>query len=202
MRNTWLIWNIVLTLALGYLLFRQFGGSHKKDDAHTASNQTLKEGEGQFRMAYFEMDSIEANFEMVKGIKDELARLESDNSREMDDMVKGYQQRFMYFQNLARAGKLSQSQSDSANEEMKRMEDQIKQRRDQMDQDYAEKKARKESEVKTRIEAFLKEYNKSHNFSYIVSYEQGLFYYKDTVYNITGDVIRGLNEMYKINAKR
>ena len=56
---------------------------------------------------------------------------------------------------------------------------------------------RRMKDVKTKIENFLKEYNKTKNYSYIVSYEQGLFYYKDTAYNITSDVIRGLNEMYK-----
>ncbi|MEI9908824.1 MAG: OmpH family outer membrane protein [Bacteroidota bacterium] len=51
--------------------------------------------------------------------------------------------------------------------------------------------------LKTKIEEFLKEYNKTKNYSYIIVYEQGLFYYKDTAYNITADVIKGLNEMYK-----
>ena len=51
--------------------------------------------------------------------------------------------------------------------------------------------------MKKKIEDFLTEYNKDKNYSYIVSYEQGLFYYKDTAYNITDDVIKGLNEQYK-----
>jgi outer membrane protein len=53
-------------------------------------------------------------------------------------------------------------------------------------------------ELKNKIEEFLKEYNKTKNYSYIVSYEQGIFYYKDTVYNITSEVISGLNEIYKL----
>ena len=31
----------------------------------------------------------------------------------------------------------------------------------------------------------------------IISYEPGLFYYKDTAYNITEDLVKGLNEKYK-----
>ena len=48
------------------------------------------------------------------------------------------------------------------------------------------------------IEDFLKEYNKDKRYTYIVSYEQGLFYYKDSSYNVTADVIKGLNERYKV----
>jgi len=47
----------------------------------------------------------------------------------------------------------------------------------------------------------LQEYNKSHSYTYIVSYEQGLFYYKDSVNNITADLIKGLNERYKPSSK-
>jgi outer membrane protein len=56
---------------------------------------------------------------------------------------------------------------------------------------------RKQNEIKTKIEAFLKEYNKTMNYSYIISYEQGLFYFKDTAYNITADVVKGLNLQHK-----
>ena len=52
-------------------------------------------------------------------------------------------------------------------------------------------------EVRTKIENYLKEYNKAKGYSFIISYEPGLVYYKDSIYNITGDVVKGLNEMYK-----
>ena len=55
----------------------------------------------------------------------------------------------------------------------------------------------KQNEIKTKIENFLKDYNKTRNYSYIISYEQGLFYYRDTAYNITTDVVKGLNDFYK-----
>ena len=56
-------------------------------------------------------------------------------------------------------------------------------------------------EIKQKIEDFVKDYNVSKNYSYIVAEEPGLFYYKDSVYNITADVIRGLNDKYKTSKK-
>jgi outer membrane protein len=55
---------------------------------------------------------------------------------------------------------------------------------------------RKMRDVKSRIEDYLKEYNAQKGYSYIVAYEPGLFYYKDTAYNITPDIIKGLNQRY------
>ena len=51
--------------------------------------------------------------------------------------------------------------------------------------------------VKDKIEGFLKEYNASKGYSYIVAHEPGLFYFRDTTYNITKDVIKGLNELHQ-----
>jgi len=56
---------------------------------------------------------------------------------------------------------------------------------------------RKMKDVKTKIEDYLREYNSRRGFTYIFAYEPGLFYYRDTAYNITGDVVRGLNDQYK-----
>jgi outer membrane protein len=199
MKNGWIIWNVVLTIVCGFLLFRQF--SHGKT-ATIPSHKQLEDKDCKFRMAYFEMDSVSANYEMVKQVKAELAKKEEEGNAEIDAMSKQYQSRFRYYQDLAREGKLSQTQSDSASHELEALSDNIKQRRQQLDQDYNEVMVRKQNDIKSKIEEYLKEYNKTKNFSYIVSYEQGLFYYKDTIYNITSDVVRGLNEAYKAQVKR
>ena len=80
---------------------------------------------------------------------------------------------------------------------MKNLDDQMKSRKQALDSDYSDFVMRRQNEIKSKIETFLKEYNRTKDYSYIVSYEQGLFYYKDTAYNITADVVKGLNELYK-----
>ena len=45
---------------------------------------------------------------------------------------------------------------------------------------------------------YLKDYNKQRNYSYIFAYDPSSFIYnKDTIYNITYDLIQGLNAAYK-----
>jgi outer membrane protein len=56
---------------------------------------------------------------------------------------------------------------------------------------------RKMKDVKNKIEEYLKTYNNEKGYSYIFAYEPGLFYYRDTMYDITNDVIKGLNDIYK-----
>jgi outer membrane protein len=192
-----LIWNVVLTLAAGFLLVKQFGPAGNKQGTRKNSGSDSLKSDGQFRMAYFEMDSVAANFDMVKEVKTELTKKEEAINREMDGLGKNFQQKYLYYQNQAKNGSLTQEQSDAASFELKKMDDDMKSRKLQLDQEYNDLMVRRQNEIKTRIETFLKDYNKAKNFSYIISYEQGLFYFRDTAYNITADVVKGLNQLYK-----
>jgi len=197
MKNSLLIWNVVLTAIAGFLLFVHFnskqasvsGNKNPKKDSFAINNS--------FRMAYFEMDSVENNFQIVKDVKAEMNKKEDEINSELNKLGKDIQQRYNYYQSQAQSGGMTQSQSDAASQDLKAMDDKLKNRKQALDNDYNDFVTRKMKDIKTKIEDFLKEYNKDKNYAYIVSYEQGLFYYRDTAYNITDDVIRGLNEMYK-----
>lgn len=148
-------------------------------------------------MGYFEMDSIAANFDMVKELKAEMTKREDAINAELDGLTKTLQQKLSYYQQQASSGALTQDQGDAASREMRTLEDNLKSRKQSLESEYSDFVLRRQNEIKSRIEDFLKEYNKSSQFSYIVSYEPGLFYYKDSAFNITQDVIQGLNSQYK-----
>lgn len=197
MKNGLLIWNVLLSLGLGLVLFLQFGAKKTKSSGGKKGTADSSYMNKDFRIAYFEMDSVAANFDLVKDLKTELTKKEDVINSEMTNRSKAIQQKYNYYQNLAQAGNLSETQSEAASREMKNMDDEMKNRKQQLDQDYNNFMMTKQNEIKTKIEDFLKEYNTGKKFSYIVSYEQGLFYFRDTTYNITADVVKGLNEKYK-----
>lgn len=164
--------------------------------------RTLKANSpGTFSMAYFEMDSIETNFNLVKELKEELSKKEQSMEQEMQKMAGNAQQRYNYYQQQASTGLMNESQSEAAGRELRNLEEQMKNRKQALDAEYGDFVMRRQNEIKSKIEAYLQEYNKSHSYTYIVSYEQGLFYYKDSVNNITADLIKGLNERYKPSSK-
>ena len=201
MKKGLLAWNIILSLGLVFLLIKQFGSGKGNSSSSTATTSDTSQFKGNFRMAYFEMDSIAANYEEVKELKKELATREEAINKEIDKKAKDWQNKYNYYQDLAQNGKLPESQSESARRELDELNEAMKNRKQQLDQDYNSYQMTKQNEIKSKIEDFLKEYNKTKNFSYIVSYEQGLFYFKDTAYNITADVVKGLNVKYKPGKK-
>lgn len=197
MKNGLLIWNIALTVVAGYLLFTQFSSAKKSEPVVKGATKDTSVVNLPFRIAYFEMDSIENNFQVVKNVKAEISRKEDEINAELNNLAKNLQQRYNFFQSQAQSGAMTDAQKEAAGQELKGLDDQMKNRKQALDQAYNEFVATRMNDIKTKIEDFLKEYNKDKRYSYIIAYEQGLFYYKDSAYNITNDVLKGLNEFYK-----
>lgn len=190
MKNALLIWNVILTLATGYLLIQQFGGGSKKAETADAAAPA-------FKIAYFEMDSIENNYQKVKDVKKEIADKDEHYSSEvaklemeMNRTIQGYQQK----QN---SGTMTEQDFVNAQNHLKRLETKLKGDKQLLDNQYQDFILRRNLDVRKQIEDYIARYNKEKGYSYIVAYEPGLFYYRDTMFNITEDLVKGLNAEYK-----
>jgi outer membrane protein len=197
MKNGLLVWNIVLTVVAGYLLFAHF---NKKSTASKNSINFTKDSlsiHKPFRIAYFEMDSVQNNTALVKEVQAEIEKKEKEFSTQLSQLEYSYQNKIQEYQQKEKSGTMTQSDYEKAQADVRQLETRIKGRKQEMDQQYQEFMMRSQLNLKKTIEDFIAEYNKAKQYSYIVAYEQGLFYYKDTIYNITDDVVKGLNDQYK-----
>jgi outer membrane protein len=188
-----LISNIVLFVLTGVLFYLHLAPG-KKPDIKAAVNKAA-EPEKEFKIAYFEMDSLENSFSMVKEVKAELGKKEDAITNELTRLQKSYRDKATMYQGQAQT--MTQVQSEMATRDMMQMEQSMQSRKQALDQEYQDFYMRKMRDVKAKIEDYLKDYNQLKGYSYIFAYEPGLFYYRDTAYNITDDLIKGLNETYK-----
>lgn len=187
-----LLFNVVLLVLIGVLFYLHFA-SAKKEAPQKAKVDAPPAKE--FKIAYFEMDSLEASFAMVKDVKSELARKEEAINTELSRLEKTYRDKANHYQ--SQASTMSQVQSEMATRDMMQLQQNMQNRKASLDQEYQDFYMRKMRDVKNRIEEYLKDYNTNKGYSYIFAYEPGLFYYRDTMYNITNDVVKGLNDGYK-----
>lgn len=197
MKNGLLVWNIILTVIAGYLLFTQFNSKGNKVTGSKHIGKDSSSVHSPFRIAYFEMDSVENHFDMVKDVKAEISKKDEEYTNSLSQLEYTYQNKIREYQQKEKSGTMVQADYEKAQMDIRQLEDRLKNRKQELDQQYQDFVMRRNLSVKKKIEDFLTEYNKTKDYSYIVAYEQGLFYYKDTVYNITDDVIKGLNVQYK-----
>ena len=190
MKSGTIIFNVVVLILIGILYYLHFSTTEKTKPVTTHSTPGPKNTSS---IAYFETDSLENSFDMLKDVKKELGKEEDAITSEKSRMEKLYRDKYSRYQNQS---SMSQVQSEAAAKDLQETQKQIESNLMAMDQRFQDLKMRKMTEVKSRIEDFLKEYNQGKGYSYIFANEPGFFYYRDTAYDITGDVIKGLNEKY------
>lgn len=194
MKNALLIWNVLLTLLTGYLLFQQFGGSGKKQ---TATQNSANAEAQNFRIAYFEMDSIENNFDKVKDVKKEIADKDAYYNTELAKLEARLNRKKQSYQQ--QSSTMTEQDYNNAMIDLQRLEKTLAGEKQLLDNDYQDFIFRRNLAVRKEIEDYIAKYNQDKGYSYVISYEPGLFYYRDTLYNITADLVKGLNETYKTN---
>lgn len=187
--------NIVLLLAVGVLFFLFFT---KKDQAVTntpsRSNSDTTAQCQHTHVAYFDMDSVEANFTLFKQMQAEVVKREARINDSINQMKQAFQSYYMKLQ--SQGGNLSPRQRDSLGNELAQMDMEIKNRAAVLNQNYQTYYMNKQQEIVTLIKNYCKEFNKDNKYSYIIAREPGLFYYTDTAYNVTSELVKGLNTYY------
>jgi len=194
MKNGFLVLNLVLLILVGILFYLHFSSKKSSVSNIPRSKAVSTDGSAPIRIAYFEMDSIENSFAMVKDVKNELGKKEDAVNSELAGLEKKYRNKVAQYQSQGQT--MTQVQSEMAQKDVMQMQQSMQNRKQALDQEYQDYYMRKMKDVKTKIEDYLKKYNSQKQFSFIFAYDPGLFYYRDTAYNITIDVIKGLNEGY------
>lgn len=182
--------NVVLLILVGVLFYFHF--SSKDNSPKVAGVQTGDKKEGAVRIAYFEMDSVNNHFNLVKQVESELSKREQEMTNDLSRMEKQIMDKVREYQSQP----LSQVQSEVATNDVRERQKQYEMTKGKYDQEFQQLFMNKKVEVRTKIEEFLKDYNKDKGYTYIFSYEPGFIFYRDTMYNITNDLVKGLNEKY------
>ncbi len=189
-----LAFNIVLLLAVGVLYFLFFTKNDK-------AGETVITRPGpdsslvwiNTPVAYFEMDSIEANFIGFKKMENEVLTKERVKNDSINILRMIFQNHLQRVQPLFQ--KMTLAQRDSLNSAVMDLDNQIKSKIGELNQQYQTYYFGKQQEIVTQIKNYCKEFNKDRRYSYIIANEP-IFFFADTAYNITSELLKGLNEYY------
>lgn len=199
MKNGMLIWNVLLTAVAGILLFLYFGNNKKDNTTKTIPADTLSKASST-RIAYINMDSVEENYLYAREILDEVRRTEQDNNFKLQKMSDDYSKKLQGYVQQDQSAGLTQL-SDAHQLDLRETEKKINDQKQLLEQEYVKKVQQLELNLRNKIKTYLKEYNSDRRYAYIMSLEDRVFYYVDTVYDVTSDVIKGLNLQHKSKKK-
>ena len=193
MKNISTALSIVALLLIGVLFFMYYNHT---DQIKKISVATEKQSASTFRIAYFDMDSLEAHYDYFQDAQTQFKAKQNLMNTELNGLQNKFQKKVSEWQQ--KGATMTQAESQQAQQEYAQMEQNFQSRKQSLGDELAKENESIMTDIKKRIENFLKEYNAQKNYAYIIAFDQSSFIYnKDSTYNITNDVINGLNADYK-----
>jgi outer membrane protein len=195
MRNIAMVPGLLALLLTGVLFYVVY---HKPQPAPAviSADPSNQPAINNLRMAYFNLDSLEAHYQYFKDVLDQVKGKESEMNAELSSMEKSYQKKIAEWQK--KAPTMSQTEGQEAQQEYAQMQQNYQMRKQTLQESLMKHNEDLKTDIRRKIEEYLKDYNKSKGYNYIISYDANSFIYlKDTANNITDDLVNGLNAAYK-----
>ena len=149
-----------------------------------------------FKIAYFDMDSLEAHYDYFKDAQTQVKAKENAMNMELSSLDRANQKKVEAWRQ--KGNNMTQAEGEQAQQEYQAMQQTFQSRKTALEQELYKNTEDLKTNIRRKIEDFLKDYNKQKNFSYIFAYDPSSFIYnKDTTYNVTQDLVDGLNAAYK-----
>ena len=183
------------------VLFSQCTGNSNTQTASAPAQAANLTG---MKIAYVEIDTllsqynfcIDLNEAMVK--KSENVRLTlNQKAKELDEQKQEFQTK--YQNNVY----LSQERAQQEYNRIAKLEQDLQELSNQLQSELMQENEKNSLQLRDSINAFLKEYNKTKGYSLIIS-NTGFdnLLYADSIYNITREIVDGLNARYSSPAKK
>ncbi len=102
-------------------------------------------------------------------------------------------------QKKAQANTLTQTEYEAAEKRLMQMRQSLETRKQSLSDQLMKEQEDFNKDLKTRLNSFIEEYNKSHHYDYILSYSDGgsSILYANKQFDITKDVVDGMNATSK-----
>lgn len=189
--------NVLLAAAVAVALFLQF-------KSPTAVNGTARssaaDSSGTLKMAYVDLDSIQLNYTFYKEKMGEFERKKESADKDLNSAYQRIENERIAF--AKRGESITQAEYENFQRSYQSQMQNLEQQKNKLESGIAKEGEQAMDELKQKINAFLAEYNKTRGYSYIFSYSNSInvLFYKDSTYNITNEVVQGLNASYNKTA--
>ncbi len=210
MKNTNLIFNIVLAVAVGVLYILHFKGSSNEATNNSGSEKTDVKKEVSVNttdlpdasIVYVNSDSLFAKYEMVTDIRSELEKDRKQKEAQFEKEYRTLEQKVNSFKEIAE--RLSQEEGQKQQMELMQQEQSLGARKEQLMTELAQKEQDKNILIQDKIANYIKRLNDKKQYTFVLGYSPGgggILYAKGSL-EITDIVIKGLNEEYKETKKK
>ena len=175
-----------LVMALAAIALVSCNNQAPKVDEKPASQNAPAE----LKIAYVEVDSIMTQYTYCKEKSAELEKKGNNIQKTLAQKQQALQNAAVKFQQDIQANKYTQKQNNDLQALNQRLSSEFQQETEKFNK-----------ELRKNIQQYLTEYNKDKKYSVIFSKQGDNILYADQAYDITNEVVAGLNKAYKAPKK-
>lgn len=200
MKNASIILSSLAFIGVLVLFGLHFSGS-KNTGGKPAVTATNDKGPSNGRIAFVDIDTLEASYDYFKQKKDEFTKRQSAIESELQRSAQQMQNDLEALQRKARAGTLTEAEGKAGEQRLTQMQQTLESRRQSLAAQLLKDQDAFNQELQKRLDGFLTEYNKDKGYDYILSYSKsGNILFANPQLDITTEVIKGMNERARENA--
>ncbi len=176
---------------------------HNNQPAATGSATAPTAG-GSGKLAYVNIDTLEAKYELLKTKREEFKKRQGEMENELQASYSQMQNDANEVQKKAQANTLTQSEYEAAQKRLMQMQKSLETRKQSLTEQLMKEQEDFNKDLKTRLDAFIEEYNKDKRYDFIFTYSgtgSSLLYVNRSL-DITKDVVDGMNASSKNDKKK
>lgn len=187
----------ILAVLVGVLFYLHFKNHTQIDAINSKVSINDTTAVKPLKIAYVDLDSIQEKYDYYREKMSEFEKKKENADRDLNSSFQRIENERVAF--VQRGNSITQVEAEAFQRDYARKMQNLEQQKANMERQIQEEGIKTMEDLKKKINSFLTDYNKTRNFSYIFSYSSSInmLFYKDTTYNITNEVVAGLNEAYK-----
>ena len=171
-----------------------------KDEA--ANSQAAEIPAGGLKIAYVEIDTLMSQYEFCKDYTILMNRKGENIRATLAGKERALQAKAAELQKKYETNQFTtKEQVEQAQMSLAKQQQDLQALNDRLSNDFAAEQMKYNNEMRDSIQSFLKEYNKTKKFDYIISKVGDNILTANAKYDITKEVVDGLNKRYKPNAE-
>lgn len=179
---------------MGLMGLASCGNKEKQATETTTETEEVKE----LKIAYVEIDTLMAQYQFCKDYT-ELANIEGENiQRTLTGKQRTLEQHAAAMQKKYESnGFTSQEELTRAQQSLQTEQQALQELSERLQASFMEEQAKYNEEMRDSIQNFLKQYNKTKKYDFIMSKAGDNMLLANPKYDITNEVVKGLNKRYK-----
>lgn len=187
-----------ITALAASLVLASCSNSEDESQEATVAKGEKAEGSQVQRIAFVELDSIMTQYQLYKDYEDVLKNKGAEIQNTLAQKQRNLEQHAANLQKkYENGGFTTKDELEAAQNQIQNEQIQLQKSAEKLNAEFNIEQERINQEARDSIQAFLKDYNKTRKYDFVMVKAGDNLLIANPKYDITADVVKGLNKRYK-----